>query len=233
MHFIDLFDRVEIINLVSRKDRKNQVLEQLGRIGCSVDGERIRLFEAVQPANKGEFPSIGARGCFESHLDILRRANVDGVDKLLIIEDDLNFSDEIEEISPDFYTLLTDKNWDFVYLAHHHDSIESTSKQELIPLANNVAIRCTHLIGVSGRILTDLVGYLDCMRLRNGGDPDGGPMHVDGAYSWYRNDSNCNTVIATPPLGYQRSSRSDIADVRFYDRLPIVRNIVNYLRIFK
>jgi len=233
MHFIELFDRVEIINLVKRKDRKSQVLEQLMRLGYSVDKKKIHLFEAIQPETNGEFPSIGARGCFESHLNILKKAEKDGVRNLLIIEDDLNFSDEIGDLSCDFYTLLDNNDWSFAYLAHHYDTGEGVPPRGLVRLRETDLIKCTHLIGISGTILTDLVKYLEKMKMRNGGDPLGGPMHVDGAYNWYRKDSHCGTVIAVPPLGYQRSSRSDIADVKFYDRLPILRSIINYLRKFK
>lgn len=230
MHFIDSFDRIEIINLISRKDRKKQILKQLGRLGYEIDGDRFRLFDAIQPENKGKFPSIGARGCFDSHLNILQQAKKDGVNKLLIIEDDLNFSDDIVNSSKDFYALLNKKNWDFSYLAHTHESIKSFGESDLVQLEDTASMSCTHLIGVSGALLPDLVDYLEKMSLRDGGDPNGGPMHVDGAYNWYRKDSKCNSVIASPPLGYQRSSRSDIAERKFYDKIPILRNLINFIR---
>jgi hypothetical protein len=66
-------------------------------------------------------------------------------------------------------------------------------------------------------------------------DINGGPMHVDSAYSWFRKDIDCTTSIAHPPLGYQRSSLSDISGPSNLDRLlgykiaGVLRKIKNKL----
>jgi len=233
MEFIDYFDRVEIISLKERKDRRVDLENQISKLGKSIDGDKIRFFDAIKPINKGAFPSIGARGCFESHLEVLRHADFDGINNLLIIEDDLNFSDEVCDLSAQFYELLKEGEWEFSYLGHEIEDIDTQNRPKLLPVDNNTAVRCTHLIGVSGDAISKLVKYLEVMHARDGGDPAGGPMHVDGAYSWFRRETQCKTVVSCPPIGYQRSSRSDIADVKLYDKIPILKNIVNYIRKFK
>ena len=51
-------------------------------------------------------------------------------------------------------------------------------------------------------------------------------MHVDGAYSMFRARSpEVLTLAASPSLGWQRSSRSDIAANRWYDRQPGLRTL--------
>jgi len=234
MEFIDYFDRVEIISLLERKDRRQDLARQISKLGKSIDGDRIRFFDAIKPINKGAFPSIGARGCFESHLEVLRNASLDGIKNLLIIEDDINFSDDINNISSFFYDLLNDSDWGFLYLGHVINGIDKQQgNPQMLPVNHDTGVRCTHLIAISGTTIPKLVEYLEAMYSRDAGDPAGGPMHVDGAYSWFRRETQCKTFVATPPIGYQRASRSDITDGRLYDKLPFVKDIVNYIRKFK
>jgi hypothetical protein len=56
-------------------------------------------------------------------------------------------------------------------------------------------------------------------------------MHVDGAYSMFRmRYPDRVTLMATPSLGSQRSSRSDIATNKWYDRTPVIREIASIAR---
>ena len=56
-------------------------------------------------------------------------------------------------------------------------------------------------------------------------------MHVDGAYCWFRHaHPHFRTLLAVPELGYQRSSRTDIHDLRWFDRVPVAREAVAWLR---
>lgn len=53
----------------------------------------------------------------------------------------------------------------------------------------------------------------------------------DAAYIWYRRAyPHVRTHFAVPPLAGQRSSRSDIAEVKCFDRYPVVRPLANSLR---
>jgi glycosyl transferase, family 25 len=56
-------------------------------------------------------------------------------------------------------------------------------------------------------------------------------MHVDGAYSWFRRQHpEVITLLAMPELGHQRSSRTDIHDLNWYDRSIVLRPLVSVLR---
>ena len=56
-------------------------------------------------------------------------------------------------------------------------------------------------------------------------------MHVDGAYSMFRmRRPDVRTLMASPSLGGQRSSRSDIATNQWYDRTPILRGLARIAR---
>ncbi len=69
---------------------------------------------------------------------------------------------------------------------------------------------------------------------RKAGDPDGGPMHIDGAYSVYRKiNPSVITLYAAPALGYQRSSRTDIHNLQWYDKTPLISSLVVLARKIK
>lgn len=79
MHPLDMFERIHVINLSSRADRRAEMAEQLQRIGRSIDTPTVRVFDAVRPAAAGPFSTIGTRGCFTRHLGILRDARAAGL----------------------------------------------------------------------------------------------------------------------------------------------------------
>ena len=59
-------------------------------------------------------------------------------------------------------------------------------------------------------------------------------MHVDGAYNWFRRaNPQFKTLLAIPELGFQRASRTDIHELRWYDRVPLFREGMASLRQVK
>ena len=91
------------INLEHRGDRKAHVEDQLESIG--LQGER---FNAIKMPN-------GAVGCSMSHLKLLQNALKNGLDHILIVEDDIQF------LNPDLFktqinTFLSNHIWDVILL---------------------------------------------------------------------------------------------------------------------
>ena len=96
------------------------------------------------------------------------------------------------------------------------------------------AVLGLHMVAIKSAVMPELIAYLEAMLGRPAGDPNGGPMHVDGAYSWYRAVHPARrTVACQPPLGYQRASRTDIHALRWFDRTWGVRTLVAALRSFR
>ena len=59
-------------------------------------------------------------------------------------------------------------------------------------------------------------------------------MHVDGAYSTMREQNqSLMTYALSPALGYQRPSRTDIGDGRWFDRVPALEPVVGFARKMK
>ena len=82
---------------------------------------------------------------------------------------------------------------------------------------------------VHGQILDPLIAYLEAVLTRPAGHPDGGPMHVDGALTMFRErHPGPLTLVARSNLGWQRSSSSDISTRRF-DQIPVLRDLLRRL----
>lgn len=229
-HSLALFQQVYIINLASRVDRRAEMTEQLRRIGLNIDSPNVRLFEAVRPPDAGAFTSTGARGCFMSHLGVLRDARSAGLERILILEDDLNFSVDFLARAPSLIDQLAAQDWSIFYGGHELHGAPPQGVGALL-IEPALHVQTAHFVAFRGAAIAALASYLEAMLTRKPGDRLGGPMHVDGAYCWFRAARpELNTVIAQPPLGYQRSSRTDIHQLRWFDKVPLVRALVVLLR---
>jgi glycosyl transferase, family 25 len=222
---------IVVINLPFRADRLAEFATQLHRIGLSFDHRQVRIFDAVRPDAPDSFPSIGARGCFLSHLGILRQAVAAGQDRLLICEDDLDFTPDALSRLPDLIAHLTTTDWSIFYGGYGETPPGKAIAPGLVQPDPGQGVSCSHFYAIRGTAIPDLMHYLEAMLARPPGDPDGGPMHYDGALGWFRNAHPQHlTLAAVPPLGVQRPSRTDIHALRWFDRLPVVRDAVARLR---
>lgn len=229
-HPFDAIQCCYIINLESRADRRAEMAEQLERIGLGFRSPGVRLFKAVRPEARGGFPSIGSRGCFMSHLGVLQDAIGAGFERILILEDDLNFAPDFMARAPAVMARVAARDCAVFYGGYQIDRLP-IAVDGCAELPPTLAVRTTHFIGLQGPAIAAVAAHLSAMLNREPGHPDGGPMHVDGAYSWFRRaHPQWRTFAAVPELGHQRASRTDIHDVRWFDKLPGIRTIVAGVR---
>ncbi len=218
MQLLDCFDRICIINLPERRDRRRQVEKELARLGLRADGDHIRFVAGIRMDDAGPFPSAGARGCYLSHLAVLRQALADGVGSVLVLEDDVVFTPALARPQPHLAATLRAGGWDLAYPGHTDPCQAEPAQWQ----ATRRPLVCAHCYAVSRDALGPLVSYLEACLTRPPGDPAGGPMHVDGALSMFRAQAAaCTTLICAPSLARQRSSRSDIAGSHWFDRGPL------------
>ena len=223
MKIFDAFERIYIINLPERVDRLREVFDELARAGVSTNDARLRVFAGIRPPDAGIFPSRGAHGCHMSHLSIIREAIRDKLESVLIIEDDVALSPECLKEQPDLVQRLNQGNWDFAYPGHMQQLALNTEQTQHW-IDSNMPLVCAHFYGLNRRVLPALEDYLSRCLLRPAGHPDGGPMHIDGAYSMFRSRNGAVlTLLAVPSLAGQRSSRSDIYPNKWFDRMPLIR----------
>ncbi|MFS0771434.1 glycosyltransferase family 25 protein [Sphingomonas sp. 1P08PE] len=227
----ETFDRIVIVNLARRPDRRREMVEQLARIGLSFDHPKVLRFDACTFDDPAGFPTPGTRGCFHSHLGVWRDAAKRGDRSVLLLEDDLDFVDDIDRRLPAAMAALAERDWTMFYggVLQWTPAAEATSPLALA--GADEPIMGGHFVAVRGDAIADLASYLTAILTRPAGCPDGGPMHVDGAYGWFRKaNPSLQTWVAHPDLGVQRSSRTDIHQLGWKDRLPGVRQLTSTAR---
>jgi len=101
-------------------------------------------------------------------------------------------------------------------------------------IAPSTGIRCTHFMVLRRHAVCSLIRGFEIILSRPAGHPLGGPMHVDGAYSTIRKQNHSLITYAySPPLGYQRPSRTDIGDLKWFDRVKMLSPMMNLARKLK
>lgn len=228
---IDMFDRIVIINLAHRADRRREMAQQLARLGLSFDHPSVLRFDACRFEEPADFPTTGTRGCFHSHLGVWRDATMRGDRSVLLLEDDLDFGPDIDTSLPAALDALSQQDWSHFYGAVLEWDPTLAPTTPLAQAQPDEPILGGHFIAMRGDAIAKNVAYLDAILTRPVGSPEGGPMHVDGAYGWFRKANPADrTFVANPDLGFQRSSRTDIHALSWPDRLPLLREITALIR---
>jgi GR25 family glycosyltransferase involved in LPS biosynthesis len=236
------FDRIYVINLPERTDRRREVTAALKRIGVSFAPGKVELFPAVRPTDAAGFPSPGVRGCFLSHLAVLKKASELNLPSVLILEDDVEFADVSQLVWASILQQLNDQPWNFAYLGYTHvdKATRATRRSEHVEMLSfSGYIRCAHAYAVSQPTYSPLIQHLEELQQRRPRHPEGGPMDVDGAYNVFRRKNpETLTLIAGPQVAWQRASHSDLHS-KWWHRIWSVRtllrparNVKNYLRRF-
>lgn len=197
---------------------------QLAAVGLDND-PRVEFFDACRPADRGMFSTKGARGCFMSHSIIISQAAVAN-ESVMILEDDCDFFPEAktyEAIGP----------WDVFYGGYMAESPNDLENSDIIG---------SHFMGFNVTAAKKASTYFARYQepdfqpdIRAAAEPGFDPAirpGVDGAYVWFRRaHPELRTEFAL--LSKQRSSRTDIGKLRWFDRTPVVRNLVQLLRNLK
>lgn len=215
-----------VINLEHRTDRRADMQRQLSRVGWQAE-----FFPAVRPTSAEGFPSLGGRGCFLSHLEVIKKAHAAGAQRLLILEDDLNFVAEgFAEGWKAAMAALETMPWSIFYAGH----VIPELPKGLIRLAPETGVLCTHFVMLNNNAFPTFIKGLETIKARPAGHPLGGPMQIDGAYSTIRAQNPALiTYASSPSLGYQRPSRTDIADLKWFDRIEMLAPVLNVARKIK
>lgn len=222
--FLKPVDAIYVINLPTRADRRAEMDEQLAKIGLSLETPPVVLFDAVRPDDAGGFPSLGARGCFMSHLGVLQDAAAKNFSQILILEDDANLTPAFARAGDDVAAFLAAEPWGLVYFGHSLQGPVAAldgRRDDFVQVPADTGIMTSHATLIKAPHIAAIAQYFAAMLTRPGGDPAGGPMHVDGAYNWYRRAHADVPALATrEQWAVQRASRTDVGTGSWKDRLP-------------
>jgi hypothetical protein len=227
------FELIRVINLPDRTDRYKEVTRQMQALGLKWTQGSVEVYAATRPTELAGFPSLGAHGCFMSHLGVLRDALDRGVESVLVLEDDCDVPSRNCAAVGEVALYLKQRNWQFVHLGHIIPLSVQPSGTPPSLVEHAGPLQNLHMYGVHRSALEPLVEYLEGCLVRPPGDPIGGPMHVDGALSMFRAaHPEFIALIAQPSLAGQRSSRSDITFGSF-ESVPGIRQAMSVARKLK
>jgi len=204
--FKNLIDCVYIINLDSRNDRYQKIVDECKQENIT---NYVR-FPAVQPSlDNGDYTTAlrihkfsnrdnnyvrGSLGCKLSHLAILKHAKRKGHNMILILEDDVEFKLPYSLVH---LTMDTLKSYDFcfLYLSANLYGAKLTQKTPNIAMISNAF--CAHSYVVNCKYLDYLIKGIEKS-----------PHEVDVFYKQVQYEKPC--YIMTPGITRQRSDYSDI-----------------------
>jgi GR25 family glycosyltransferase involved in LPS biosynthesis len=194
----NFFDKIYCVNLDRRKERWEECINQflkwdikeVQRISA-VDGNDIDITQYNTKLKPGEL------GLVLTNIEIIKEAKKQNLSSILILEDDIIFTDEIKNISA--YFDLLPKDWDMLYFGGNHNTHMGVKPPQIIndkvsKLHNTYT---THCIGIKNNMFDILLSVLPKLN---------GPLDVEYAklqkifkiYSFY------------PAIAKQRVGFSDI-----------------------
>ena len=189
------FDKIYCINLDERKDRWTETTAELTKWGI---GSQVSRFSAVNgSALKNTYPvNNGELGLILTHEKIIQEASDKNYQSILILEDDIQFTDGVIDL-PNYFEALPD-DWDILWFGANHN-VHCGNKIELI---NNKIIKCnkafsTHCIAFNHTIYTTALELIANKQ-----------KAVDVYYWELQQSYNCYAF--NPSLAVQRPSYSDI-----------------------
>jgi hypothetical protein len=204
------FDRIRIINLPLRPDRRAEMTGELRRLG--LDGDpRVAFVDGVVVEDMSPWRSRGEKGVFLAHLGILRDAALAG-ESVLILEDDVDFT-------PAARTWNRAESCDIAYGGYEASDPANLDASDIVG---------AHCMGFSARAVLALVPFLETLL------DHPSPPPIDGAYVWFRRQTDgFVSEFAQPVVATQRPSMSDIAPRPKLDSVALLRGPVQLARRVK
>ena len=223
------FRSIDIISLKNRTDRRNRVSRQFEKLDIDMSDLGIRFFDACQFEEADGFPNKGVRGCFNSHLALLRKCARSG-DPALMMEDDIFFQPEalmqVEALAAKIKSLA----WDIIYFG---TTTPSTPTQSGFA-HYRTTIDGSHCRAIKPQIAARLASYMQERLKRPYGDPKGGKGHMDAAINDFRRlNPSVKTFLVNPNIALQFASRTDLGAEKWWDRLAMLRPAVEFGRQLK
>lgn len=162
------FDRVVVINLDRRKDRWDALQEKLAHIKWPFRApERFAAYDGkVMPMPVGWNDGEGTWGCLLSHREVLGQAIKDKLENVLVLEDDIFFSDTFDSDIVKFIKEIP-FDWDQIMLGGQYfdttkayDISDNILKVSLCHRAHAYAVRGDYMKYVYSK-LNSTYGHVD------------------------------------------------------------------------
>ncbi len=210
-----MFDRIALINLDKRTDRLGAFKAKVSPYPVLHDYVRYRAVHGDTVTVPGFFISGGgAWGCRQSHLRVLEDAMLDGVETLLVFEDDVRFASNFESKLKRFMSEVPD-DWEGLMIGGQNHGPPPTPTG-IAGIVRSVNTQRTHAYAVRGKSpMQDLYRlWARCDR------------HID---HWFGQWQQRHQVYQPDPfLCGQDATTSDISgrqdNIRFWGTTPDVKD---------
>lgn len=154
------FSKIVMITLKGAEDRANKSIEQMVKLGIVDSPDGVHVHYGIRgdelPPSAWFKAGNGAWGCLMSHVRVLQDAWQDGVDDVLILEDDVCWVDNAAQIINEGWSELP-KNWGQIYLGGQH-----RAEPEIINdyWMSGKSINRTHAYAVSRETIPQLLKHI-------------------------------------------------------------------------
>lgn len=204
------FDRIRIINLPSRPDRRAEMLRELRRIGLEGD-PRVKFVDGITVDDMAPWRAPGEKGVFLAQMGIIAEAAAAG-ESVLILEDDVDFTQDAKGWA-------RPQDCDIAYGGYIAADASDLHSSDIVG---------AHCIGFSARAAKALLPFLQQLLYHES------PPPIDGAYVWFRRQKEgYKTEFAQPVVAVQRPSRSDITPGSRFDNVVVLRGPLGLARRLK
>jgi GR25 family glycosyltransferase involved in LPS biosynthesis len=194
--YFKTFTKVYCLNLDRREDRWSNTVEELDKWGLRNYVTRVAAVDGrTLPVNMYGLRS-GDAGLLETHLQLVIDAKKNNYKSILIIEDDIEFTDEVNNI--ELYVKELPDNWDMIWFGGNNNMHGDHTAHFI----SNKIIKCkitytTHCVAINHTVFEKVIEVLT-----NSQKP------VDVSYVEIQNLYNCYAFY--PSIAIQRPGFSDI-----------------------
>lgn len=208
----DHFSKIFCINLDKRTERYEECLKEFKKINIEV--ERISAIDGKPIFKEGLHKNAGAYGLMLTNIKIFENAIQNNYKNILILEDDVKFNDNFNEIFNEKIKSLPD-NWDLLYLGGNNmfnrgsfnlitgDKNFKVTKENYRTLKHELCkttwTQTTHAVAINSSFYNTLMFGVG----RNSTRP------IDNIYCILQQEG-CNAYTFLPSLVLQRACYSDI-----------------------
>ena len=189
------FDKIYCINLDRRKDRWEETIKELDKWGLTDEVERYSGVDGNSLKNETQIKD-GELGILNTHLKIINESKEKNYENILILEDDIEFTEKIKLL--DEYMSIVPNDWDMIYFGGNHNKHMGKKinyiNDKIIKLKETYGIHC---VAINNSIYDLILNVIDKRK-----------KPIDVYYADIQKNYNCYGF--NPSIALQRVSYSDI-----------------------